>query len=78
MPVRITFTWRMTTKRVWITAPIVTSSVEIICAFLACGAVMEMMIVEMALMSPPPALQDTAHQVTVRITHNPGGRGGLL
>ena len=49
--------------------------VEIICAFLACGAVMGMMTVEMALMSPPPALQDTAHQVTVGLIHNPGGGG---
>ena len=73
MPVRITFTSRMITKHVWITAPILTSCVEIICAFLACGAVMGMMIVEMALMSPPPALQDTAHQVMVRLIHNPGG-----
>jgi len=54
----------MTGKLVWTTALTVTLSATTIFAFLACGVVMEMMTVEMGLMSHPPAHQDTAHQVT--------------
>ena len=64
MPAQTTFTWQMTGKLVWTTALTVTLSATTICAFLACGVVMEMMTVEMGLMSHPPAHQDTAHQVT--------------
>lgn len=63
MPARTTSIWQTTGKLVWTTALTVILSATTICVFLAYGVVMEMMTVEMALMSPPPVHQDTAHQV---------------
>jgi len=73
VPVRTTIIWRMMVKRAWITVQTATLSARTIFAFLVCGVVMGMMTVETALTNPPPVLRDTARQVTVILTHKPGG-----
>ena len=65
MPAQTTFIWQMMVKRAWTTVVTVTLSARTTFAFLAYGAVMGMMTVVMALMSPPPVLRDTARQVFV-------------
>lgn len=54
----------MTVKPAWTTVLTANSFVQIIFAFLACGAVMAMMIVEMALMNPLLVHQDIANRVS--------------
>lgn len=55
----------MTIKPAWTTVLTANSFVQIIFAFLACGAVMAMMIVEMALMNPLLVHQDIANRVSI-------------